>query len=314
MRAWVQLTAGAPISVEPGRTQELQQAPCANPVFESRSGDGRRLSYFCDQPRRVAVVDSADGRLLATVALGPHPYVSGASYHLLDRSGTTLYVVDWDYAYDGDLAVFRRFDVATGAVLAERTGTELFVFLWAYDETAGRLWVGGWHGITVLDANTLAEIGRIASPYPTLLPRLAFDPHLQHAYIAWRRDIVGPIRVSLVHTGTLATLASIDVPVDGDVVGIALGPRPPRVLGLSVVVQSHVGTLTWTIADLTIATEQFVEVGFAPGQTIARLSVPAGVTNLTVSGVPPGRYYVRVRSVNGTGLSAPSNEVVVDVP
>ncbi len=83
---------------------------------------------------------------------------------------------------------------------------------------------------------------------------------------------------------------------------------------MSVVVQSHVGTLTWTIADLTIATEQFVEVGFAPGQTIARLSVPAGVTNLTVSGVPPGRYYVRVRSVNGTGLGAPSNEVVVDVP
>ena len=247
MRAWVQLTTGAPIGVEPGSTQTLQPAPCANPVFEGRSGDGRRLSYFCDQPRRVVVVDSADGRLLATVALGPHPYVSGASYHLLDHSGTTLYVVDWDNAYDGDPAVFRRFDVATGAVLAQRTGTELVVFLWAYDETAGQLWVGGWNG----DHRARREHARRdrpdRQPLPDATAQAGLDPHLPHAYIAWRRDIVGPIRVSLVHTGTLATLASIDVPVDGDVVGIALGPRPPRVSGLSVVVQSRVGTLTWTI-------------------------------------------------------------------
>ena len=315
MRAWVQLTAGAPIRVEPGHTQALQQAPCADPVFESRSGDGRRLSYLCDQPRRVVVVDSADGRPLATVALGPHPYVSGVSYHLLDHSGTTLYVVDWDNAYDGDLAVFRRFDVATGAVLAERTGTELVVFLWAYDETAGQLWVGGWNGVAVLDANTLAEIGRIASPYPTQQPKLTLDPHLPHAYIAWRRDIVGPIRVSIVHTGTLATLASIDIPVDGDVVGIALGPRPPRVSELTILVDDQLATLTWaTDTTHSIATEQVVEVGFAPGQTVARLAVAAGATSTTVPGVPPGRYYVRVRSVNGTGLGTPSNEVLVEVP
>jgi len=36
--------------------------------------------------------------------------------------------------------------------------------------------------------------------------------------------------------------------------------------------------------------------------------------SLTVPGVPPGRYYVRIRSVNGTGVGAPSNEAVVDVP
>jgi hypothetical protein len=30
--------------------------------------------------------------------------------------------------------------------------------------------------------------------------------------------------------------------------------------------------------------------------------------------VPPGRYYVRVRAVNASGASVPSDEVVVDVP
>ena len=106
----------------------------------------------------------------------------------------------------------------------------------------------------------------------------------------------------------------MDIPSTTTSVGIALGPRPPRVSGLSVAVQNHVGTLTWTITGQTIATEQLVEVGFAPGQTVTSLAVAAGATSLTVPGVPSGRYYVRVRSVNGTGLGAPSNEVVVDVP
>ena len=123
------------------------------------------------------------------------------------------------------------------------------------------------------------------------------------------------MRVSLVHTGTFATIGSYDIPIDGRVVGMALGPRPPRVSDLSALVESRVVTLTWAIdASHSMATEQVVEVGFAPGQTVVRLPVAAGATSLTVPGVPPGRYYVRIRSVNGTGLGAPSNEVMVDVP
>ena len=167
----------------------------------------------------------------------------------------------------------------------------------------------------MLDADTFAEIGRIASPDPGLFPRVAFDPEQPHAYIAWYRPIGGPMRVSLVHTGTLATLASIEMPVDGHLVGIALGPRPPRVSALSILVENHLATLTWTVdASRSMATEQVVEVGFAPGETVARLPVVAGDTSVTVPGVPPGRYYVRIRSVNGTGVGAPSNEVIVDVP
>ena len=36
--------------------------------------------------------------------------------------------------------------------------------------------------------------------------------------------------------------------------------------------------------------------------------------SLSVEAVPAGRYFVRVRAVNYGGLSAPSDEIVVDVP
>ena len=54
-------------------------------------------------------------------------------------------------------------------------------------------------------------------------------------------------------------------------------------------VDGRLVTLSWTIdASRSIATEQVVEVGFAPGQTVVRLAVAAGATSLAVPGVPPG--------------------------
>ena len=96
---------------------------------------------------------------------------------------------------------------------------------------------------------------------------------------------------------------------------MVLGPRPPRVSELSALVDDGLVTLSWAIdASRSIATEQFVEVGFAPGQTLVRLPVAADAASLAVAGAPPGRYYVRIRTMNGTGVGAPSNEVIVDVP
>jgi hypothetical protein len=57
-----------------------------------------------------------------------------------------------------------------------------------------------------------------------------------------------------------------------------------------------------------------LEAGTAPGLSdITNLDV-GPTTALTVNGVPPGTYYVRVRAANVTGDSAPSNEAVVVVP
>lgn len=54
-----------------------------------------------------------------------------------------------------------------------------------------------------------------------------------------------------------------------------------------------------------------LEAGFAPGQTA--LSVPVSRTSLTVPNVGTGRYYVRVKALNGVGAGAASNEVAVTV-
>ena len=121
MRAFLQLSWGGPVTVaEPGHTFTLPPPPCAIPRFENRSGDGSRLSYYCGNPRSAMVVDSGDGRLLGTVALGA-PFTSVSTAHVLDGPGTTIYAVDLD-AFDKDPALYRRFDVATGVLLAERRG------------------------------------------------------------------------------------------------------------------------------------------------------------------------------------------------
>jgi hypothetical protein len=61
------------------------------------------------------------------------------------------------------------------------------------------------------------------------------------------------------------------------------------------------------------ATEYFVEAGTVPGGVnVYYGSVGA---QLGISGtVAPGRYYVRVRALNAVGVSAPSVELVIDVP
>ncbi|MCA1585050.1 MAG: S8 family serine peptidase [Acidobacteria bacterium] len=60
--------------------------------------------------------------------------------------------------------------------------------------------------------------------------------------------------------------------------------------------------------------------GPPPGYRVEASLTPAGpvmaafntvTSTLFVPGVPPGRYYVRVRATNGAGASAPSNEVTV---
>ena len=317
MRAFLQLSPFGPVTVaEPGSTRTLPVPPCANPVFATRSGDGRRLSYHCDQQRSVMVVDSVDGQLLGAVPLGPSAFILGATQHVLNAAGSTVYAVDSDQRWDGDdLVLYRRFDVATGALLAERRGSTSSVDMWQYNEATGHLFAGMGTGILVIDATTLAEIGWIGRPLPWMSAKMALDPDQPYAYVVWRRESGYPVRVSLVHTGTLATLGSIEIPLDGALLGIALGPRPPRVSELTILVNDRLATLTWaTDTSRSIATSQVVEVGFAPGETALRLGVAAGATSLTVPGVPPGRYYVRIRSVNGTGVGGPSNEVLVDVP
>jgi hypothetical protein len=95
----------------------------------------------------------------------------------------------------------------------------------------------------------------------------------------------------------------------------ALAVPPVAPTGLAHVVAGRTVTLSWSLPGTSSAAVEFVvEAGSRPGAAdLARSTVDGVASSLTVPDVPPGRYWVRVRAVNYTGTSAPSNEIVVEV-
>jgi hypothetical protein len=61
-----------------------------------------------------------------------------------------------------------------------------------------------------------------------------------------------------------------------------------------------------------VTTRHVLEVGAAPGCTDLTVELGPDTTE-AFADVPRGTYYVRVRAANYTGVSAPSNEVIVAV-
>ena len=114
-------------------------------------------------------------------------------------------------------------------------------------------------------------------------------------------------------TNGFAVVAQADFGNDSLVNGMVLGPRPPRAENLTANVTGRVVTLEWTNqASRPIATGLVVEAGSSPGLSdLAQLPIAAGQVALTVPDVPPGTYYVRVRSFNGSGLGEASNEISI---
>jgi len=80
------------------------------------------------------------------------------------------------------------------------------------------------------------------------------------------------------------------------------------------VTAARTATISWDIAGAGPEPSSFLlEVGSQSGRS------DLGTVSLTgerfvAPGVPSGVYFLRVRSVNGAGTSAPSNEVRLVVP
>jgi len=74
-------------------------------------------------------------------------------------------------------------------------------------------------------------------------------------------------------------------------------------------------TVSWSLpATSPDVTEYVLEAGSGPGlANLAVMRVGGAETSITVADVPPGRYYLRVRGRNVTGLGEASSEIVVDV-
>jgi hypothetical protein len=95
------------------------------------------------------------------------------------------------------------------------------------------------------------------------------------------------------------------------IAGVATHAVPATPANLQSVVNGHTVSFTWQPSPG--ATGYVIEAGSAPGlSNLASITVPA-TPSYSVPGVPVGVYYVRVRSIDASGASAPSNEVVVAV-
>ncbi len=86
-------------------------------------------------------------------------------------------------------------------------------------------------------------------------------------------------------------------------------PFAPTELASSV----NAGTVSLTWKDPGDTTEFELEFGFAPGQRAGAIRVGA-VTSVTIPGVPPGAYYVRVKALNEVGPSPASSDIRIVIP
>ena len=94
-------------------------------------------------------------------------------------------------------------------------------------------------------------------------------------------------------------------------VTVTMLAAPSSPTNLQAVVSGSTVSLTWTPSPA--ASGYRLEAGSAPGLSDLASSTLAASATYTVSGVPAGVYYVRVRALDASGASAPSNEIVVAV-
>jgi hypothetical protein len=260
----------------------------------------------------VLALDSLTGTTIGTL-----PEAGG--YSAVDNEGAVYYSVSW-LRVGASFFWLSRYDVATGALLARRSFTGNPTGPLTFDSRTGQLYLGVQDqdtSIQIYNGETLADVGRLLAPtrnsYP---PIVVIDSDRPAAYVVWKPDDVSlRSRIVLYDTDRFTAAAEADLGNDTRVVGMALGPRPPRAENLTADVTGRVVALAWSNqATRALATGLVIEAGSAPGLSdLARLPIAAGHDELTVLDVPPGAYYVRVRSMNGTGMGDPSNEIAVVV-
>jgi hypothetical protein len=95
------------------------------------------------------------------------------------------------------------------------------------------------------------------------------------------------------------------------VVGCSGPTAPPTGLQASVYPAGLV-ELTWTPPPFTVPNSYVLEAGLSSGATDITASVNGSVTGFGTF-APPGTYFVRVRTTNGCGTSAPSSEIFFTV-
>jgi len=92
---------------------------------------------------------------------------------------------------------------------------------------------------------------------------------------------------------------------------VAPGLGPPG--SLAVTTTGTTATFSWTPPSTGAATGYVIEAGSAPGLANLATLQTGAATSVSVPGVPPGSYFVRVRALNSSGAGAPSGEIYLQM-
>ncbi len=164
----------------------------------------------------------------------------------------------------------------------------------------------------LVDAVSLADVRKLGESSGGFDPRVTVSPDGDDAFVAIGG--VGASSATWIDVATGAIVASTSVP-PGYGLGIGYVPVPLPPQSPRAVVAGHTVTLSWRLpAESPQASRYRAEIGTAPGATDLGVLALGASETFAVTGVPPGRYYVRLRALNYTGTSAASADVVVDVP
>ena len=164
---------------------------------------------------------------------------------------------------------------------------------------------------TLIDA-ALADV-RILGAGFIVAPGVTVSPDGHDAFVTGLDYAGAGALVWWLDVDTGAVRAQVASPPGGAFAMVYLAAPLPPVLAAPAVT-GGAASLAWTLPTTSPQAVAYrLEAGFAPGATAVSIDLGAAMS-ITIPGVPPGRYYARLRAVNYNGVSAPSNEIVVDVP
>jgi hypothetical protein len=306
---------------------------CTDSKGMDLSGDGRRLVLVCDHD--IVVLDSGSGAQIARF----DSLAQSVGSPVASFDGSRVLVVQ--FVVGNNLAVW---DVATetrvvqdispplswsehmdlNAVVATTpgrdavlVGTSIFFIVGNYG-----------HRALLVDFSTLVVRQALPLVGPGVCKRgvssgclglttAAFTADGRHVVAGGSDSSATPkTRVQIAEVATNTLVASTDAGFfasDGVSLTLSSAPLPPEAVTSQV--NGRDVTVSWSLpATSPDVTAYVLEAGSGPGlANLAVMCVPGDETSIIVAGVPPGRYYVRLRGRNVTGLGEASTGIVVNV-
>jgi hypothetical protein len=281
------------------------------------SDDGARIFTVCPTGHFL-VLDAQSGAVVRDTTIGADSSIlSFAS----SPDGSEV-VVFRTVGMSGEVA---RLDAVSGATLRARLPTNpqgIFGRVYAvpggtrFIEALSVIGTPGNSGVEarLVDFATLNAFPQLVANRSPFGPRVVVSMDGREGYFSWI-TVFSSFISSTVTRFDLTSGAMLGTASAPTLAVVAVASLPHPVEALAALVSGPSVALSWRLPPLSpAATGYRLAIGTAPGATDLGSIALGPAESFTAAAVPRGRYYVRVHSVNVTGTSGPSAEIVVDVP